>query len=283
MNKLIDSGLWFDGNAAEAAEFYCSKLKDSKIISANPMVVVFESSGHKFICFNGGPQFKFNPSISFFYICETEREIDELWNEFVKEGSVMMPLDKYDWSEKYGFFQDKYGVSWQFSLGNITDVGQTITPAMLFVGEQFGRGSEAVHFYTGVFENSAIDNILLYGEDETPHKPGSVKHAQFGLNGQKFMIMESSLDHGMAFNEAVSFVINCETQVEIDYFWAKLTADGGKESHCGWLKDKFGVSWQVVPTILAGLMNDPEKARKVSGVFMKMKKFDIAALKEAAG
>lgn len=140
MTKQIYSCLWFDGQAKEAADFYCSIFKDSKITAENPIVVTFEINGTKFMALNGGPQFKFD--------------------------------------------------------------------------------------------------------------------------------------------EAVSFVVDCETQEEIDYYWDKLT-EGGVESMCGWLKDKFGVSWQIVPSILGKLMSDPEKGGRVIQAFMKMKKFDIAALKNA--
>lgn len=272
--------LWFDGKAKEAADFYCSNFQSSKITAATPMVVTFESSGQKFICLNGGPQFKCNPSISFFYICETEDEINSIWNEFLKHGSILMPLNKYPWSEKYGWVQDKYGVSWQFSFGKIKEVGQKITPCLMFVGEQYGRAEEAIYHYSSIFKNSKVDGILRYGDDESPDKEGAVKHAQFSLSGQKFMVMESNHNHNFMFNEAISLVVDCETQEEIDYYWNKLTEDG-KESMCGWLSDKFGVSWQVIPTILGELMGDPEKAPRVMQSFMSMKKFDIQKLKQA--
>lgn len=280
MSNLINPCLWFDGKAKEAAGFYCSHFKDSRITTDTPMVVTFESAGQKFTCLNGGPHFKCNPSISFFYICETEKEINTIWNEFVNDGNVLMPLDKYEWSKKYGWVQDKYGVSWQFACGKMEEVGQKITPCLMFVGQQYGRAEEAINHYSSIFKNSRVDGILRYGNKEAPDKEGAVKHAQFGLSGQKFMIMESNHKHNFSFNEAISLMINCETQEEIDYYWGKLT-EGGQESMCGWLQDKFGVSWQVVPAILGELMSDPAQAERVGQVFMQMKKFDIEKLKQA--
>lgn len=128
-----------------------------------------------------------------------------------------------------------------------------------------GQAKEAAGFYCEIFKNSTI----------TTDSPMVVT---FELNGRKFMGLNGGPD--FKFNEAVSFVIDCETQEEIDYYWNKLS-DGGKEGNCGWLKDKFGVSWQVVPTVLPQLINDPEKAPRVVQVFMKMKKFDIQKLLEA--
>ena len=129
-----------------------------------------------------------------------------------------------------------------------------------------GQAKAAADFYCSVFPNSKI----------TKANPMVVT---WELNGKKFMGLNGGPQ--FKFNEAVSFVISCEDQHEIDHYWDKLTSDGGKESNCGWLKDKFGVSWQVVPTILPKLMSDPEKGQRVVQAFMKMKKFDIEKLKNA--
>jgi len=187
-----------------------------------------------------------------------------------------MPLDKYDWSEKYGWVQDKFGISWQLAFGKFKDVGQKFTPTLMFTNNKAGRAEEAIRYYTSVFDNSSIVGILKYtaGENDVL---GYVKHAQFKLGQQVFMAMDSSLTHDFNFNEAVSLVVECNTQKEIDHYWGKLGMEG-EEGQCGWLKDKFGVSWQVVPSILGKLMNDPEKAPRVMQAFMKMKKFEIEKL-----
>ncbi len=186
-----------------------------------------------------------------------------------------MPLDKYPWSEKYGWIQDKYGVSWQLSLGKLEEVGQKITPALLFVGDQCGRAEEALNHYSSIFKDTSVDGILHYENDK-----GMVQHAQFALNGQKFMVMDSADNHNFSFSEGISLMISCDTQEEIDYYWDKLTAEG-EESMCGWLKDKFGVSWQVYPTILSELMSDTELAPRVIQAFRQMKKFNIEELENA--
>ncbi len=276
MENQIYPCLWFDGNAKVAAEFYCSVFDNSRITSDNPLVVVFNSSGQKFMCLNGGPAYKPNPSISFYVICETIIEIETAWNKLKEGGNVLMPLDKYDWSEKYGWVQDKFGISWQLAFGEFKDVGQKFTPTLMFTKKQAGRAEEAISLYTSVFDNSSIVGILKYtaGENDVL---GYVKHAQFKLGQQVLMAMDSSLSHDFYFNEAVSLVVECDTQKEIDFYWGKLGLEG-EEGQCGWLKDKFGVSWQVVPSILGKLMNDPEKAPRVMQAFMKMKKFEIEKL-----
>jgi predicted 3-demethylubiquinone-9 3-methyltransferase (glyoxalase superfamily) len=280
MNNNIHPCLWFDGNAKAAADFYCSLFPGSKITADTPMVVNFELAGLKFMGLNGGPMFKPNASISFTVICETDDEINELWKQLSEGGFVMMPLDKYEWSERYGFVQDRFGVCWQIMKGKYSDVNQKITPTLLFVGNSFGKAENAVKFYTQVFPQSSIDGILLYMKEEG-EAAGTVKHSQFILDKKVFMAMDGAGNHSFVFNEAISFVVDCETQDEIDNYWNKLTADGGQESQCGWLKDKFGVSWQIVPTVLGKLMTDPERSQRVMQAFMKMKKFDIATLMNA--
>ena len=280
MNNPIYPCLWFDGKAQEAAKFYCAVFGDSNITTDTPMVVNFELSGQKFMGLNGGPMFKVNPSISFFVIYETEAEIETTWQQLLEGGSVLMPLDKYDWSNKYGWLQDRYGVSWQLSLGKLKEVGQKFTPTLMFVGKQAGKAEQAVHFYTSIFDNSDINHIIKYAPGE-PDKEENVKHAAFSLNKHGFMAMDSSYPHNFAFNEAISFVVDCKTQEEIDYYWNKLIDDEGKESRCGWLIDKYGVSWQIIPAILGQLMSKPGKADKVMKSVLQMKKLDIEKLQTA--
>ena len=275
MKKEIYPCLWFDGNAKEAAEFYSSVFKDAKICSENPMVEFWSMNGQKFMGINGGPKYKPNPSVSFFVVCETASELESYWDKLKDKGTVLMPLDKYDWSEKYGWVQDKFGVNWQLSAGNLSDVGQKFTPTLLFTKENAGLAEDAIHFYTSLFDNSSVTGILKYEAGEHD-KEGFVKHAQFSLNGNVFMAMDSSASHNFVFSEGVSFVVECDNQNEIDHFWNRLTEEG-EESMCGWLKDKFGVSWQIVPSVLGELMNS-EKAPRVMQAFLKMKKFEIAVL-----
>lgn len=277
MKKSIYPCLWFDGNAKEAMSFYCDVFGDSKITEENSMVVNSELCGQKFMGLNGGPRFKINPSISFMVQSDTAQETENIWNKLTENGTVMMPLDKYDWSEKYGWVQDRFGVSWQLITGEKDDLPQKFSLTLMFTGEQCGRAEEAVKFYTSVFSDSHIVGILKYSPDDDDRED-LVKHSQFTLSGNVFMAMDSSAPHQFGFNEGVSFVVNCDTQDEIDYYWNEFTADGGEESMCGWLKDKFGVSWQIVPSILADLMRDPERGNRVVEAFMKMKKFEIDKL-----
>jgi predicted 3-demethylubiquinone-9 3-methyltransferase (glyoxalase superfamily) len=279
MKNPIYPCFWFDNNAKEAAVFYRSVFLGSTSKQDNPFVVSFQAGGQKLMFLNATSQFGFNSSISIFVVCESNDEIEHVWHLLAEGGKVLMPLDRYPWSEKYGWVQDQYGLSWQLMMGKMSDVGQKFTPLLMFVGENAGKAEEAIKFYTSVFEDSKIQGISRYEKGEGDVE-GFIKHAQYNLGKYVMMAMDSSMDHKFSFNEAVSLVVECDTQDEIDYYWNKLT-EGGEESMCGWCKDKYGVSWQVVPTILPKLLGDPVKAAQVTNVFMKMRKFNIEELVNA--
>jgi len=280
MTKLIFPCLWFDGKAKEAATFYCSVFDNTEITNENAMVVTFELEGQRFMCLNGGPMFQPNPSISFFVTYQNEDELNTAWNKLAEGGHVMMALDKYPWSGRYGWLTDKFGISWQLYLGDVNAVPQKVCSCLMFTQHVAGKAEEAIHFYTSLFENSSIGGVMKYGPDGQDN-PDYIAHAQFLLNGETFMAMDSSMPHDFTFNEGISLVVTCKDQEEIDYFWNRMTADGGQESQCGWLKDKFGVSWQIVPEVLESLMSDPERSQRVIPAFMKMKKFIIQDLLDA--
>jgi predicted 3-demethylubiquinone-9 3-methyltransferase (glyoxalase superfamily) len=279
MNNCIHPCIWYDGNARAAAELYCSVIKGSNISFESPMVVMFELSGKKFMGLNGGPMFKINPSISIFVLCETIGETNELWNKLMEGGKILMPIDQYPWSERYGWVQDKFGMTWQVSVVYKEGDPLQLTPSLLFTGNQFGRAEEAIKFYTSVFKNSSIHPLIHYPAGDA--NAGKVMFSEFKLNDYPLISMDGPGEHAYTFNEAVSFVVNCETQEEINFFWDKLSSGGGQESMCGWLKDKFGVSWQIVPSILGELMSDPEKAPRVMQAVMKMKKLDMETMVNA--
>lgn len=281
MKEQITPCLWFNGNAKEAAALYCSVFDQAKVAAQSPIVTEIQVAGQSLTLLDGGPMYQPNPSISFYYICERAEELERIWDAFGKEGTVLMPLDKYPWGEQYGFITDKYGIAWQLALGHISDVGQKITPCFTLTGPQYGRADEMLEHYASVFKDVEVDGILRYGADEASDEAGRVKHAQFSLNGQKFMLMESAQAHAFSFSEGVSLTIHCDNQEEIDYYWEKLT-EKGEESMCGWLKDRFGVSWQVIPTILNGIMSDPAKAGKAAQAFMGMRKLVIEQIVNAS-
>lgn len=295
--QKITPFLWFDNQAEEAVNFYTSIFNNSKVgnvsrydeasaqasgqSAGSLLTVEFEIAGYKFVGLNGGPVFKFTPAISFFVNCKTADEVQNLWDKLSVGGKTLMPLDSYFFSEKYGWVEDKFGVSWQLILSQ-GESEQKIIPSMMFVGDGCGRAKEAIDFYTSLFGNSTVISTFPYGAGQEPDKEGTLAYADFKLEGQLFAAMDSAHEHRFTFNEAVSFMVNCNTQEEVDYFWARLSAVPESEQ-CGWLKDKFGVSWQIVPVALFKLMSDPDpvKSQRVTQAMLQMKKIDIKALEKA--
>jgi predicted 3-demethylubiquinone-9 3-methyltransferase (glyoxalase superfamily) len=289
--QKITSHLWFDKEAKEAARFYTSIFKDSKIrdiasLDGTPSgevdIVTIELYSQEFTLLSAGPLFKFTPAVSFLVACETKEEVEVLWKELSVGGLAFMDLGEYPFSEKYGWVQDKYGLSWQVMYMGDHKISQKIIPTLMFVGNVYGKTEMAITFYSSVFHNVNVGNILRYSKGEEPDKEGTIKHADFTLEGQEFAAMDSARMHDFSFNEAISFIIHCETQEEVDYYWEKLSAVPEAEQ-CGWLKDKFGFSWQIVPTDMDEMLKSPDKKKiaQVTEAFLKMKKFDIEALRRA--
>ncbi|KNB60691.1 VOC family protein [Chryseobacterium sp. Hurlbut01] len=284
MNNNIFPCLWYDGDAKESADFYC-QVFGGTITTDTPVVLNIEFFGQKLMLLNGGPQFKKNASVSFMVLCETEEEVEKYWSPLSENGLVLMELGEYPWSKKYGWVRDRFGVTWQVYLGE-KQGEQKIIPTLMFIHENNGKAMEAMELYTEVFPNSKIGNVLKYGDgvgNESHEIPENVQHAHFEIDDYSFFCMDNSYDHEFDFNEGISIVVMTDNQEQTDHLWDSLTKDGGRESMCGWLKDKFGMSWQIVPKKLIQLMNDPhqEKAQKVVQAMMKMQKIVISDLEEA--
>lgn len=290
INKIM-THLWFDKEAVVAADFYLNVFENSRLLNKTTIPgtpsgdvdsVTLAIEDHNLMMISAGPDFKVNPSVSFMVSCTSKDEVNRYWDAFIDGGQAMMPLDTYPFSELYGWVEDKYGVSWQLMYVGDEPVGAKIRPSLMFVGENCGRAEEAMKYYTQVFRNAEIKAVSRYGEGFPPNKPEMLNFAEFTLEGQSFSIMDSAYDHEFQFSEGISFIINCDTQEEIDYYWESLSADPSAEQ-CGWLKDRFGVFWQIVPAAMNDMMNDadPEAMERVTKAFLQMKKFDIAELEKA--
>jgi len=293
MQKIVPC-LWFDRNGSEAADFYISLFENSQSgdtthfdkssaeASGQPEGLVltrtFRLAGREFMILNGGPDFQFTPAISFMVGCPSEREVDRLWKGLSEGGSVMMELGEYPWSRKYGWLQDKYGLSWQLIL---SEGKLDIAPCLLFVNDKCGRAEEAIGHYRSQFKRSDVAMTERYGRNE-PGREGTIKYAKFSLEEFDFVAMDGSGEHAFTFTPAVSFMVHCQTQPEIDHFWKQLS-DGGAPGRCGWLEDKFGVSWQIVPTALGEFMTsgDRQRSGRVMQALIKMDKLEIEGLRRA--
>ncbi|MBK7534291.1 MAG: VOC family protein [Myxococcales bacterium] len=288
--------LWFDSQAEQAVAFYQQVFPESGVIatsryagaSDNPdgeprgkvLTVEFELGSLRFTALNGGPHFTMNPSISFFVHVDSVDEADRLFAALAQDGDVMMPLGSYPWSERYGWVKDRFGASWQVIAGRRPPGGATVVPCLMFVGAQHGRAEEAMLAYAGIFPNSRQDSVARYTADEGP--AGTVKHGRFLLDGQDMIAADSHFDHGFSFSEGISLQVTCEDQAEVDHYWAAL-GQGGAHGQCGWLKDRFGLSWQVVPAALSRLLSGTDQAAvaRAFAAMMSMTKLDIAELERA--
>ena len=214
---------------------------------------------------------------------EARQRIDEVWVNLMEGGKALMPLGEYPFSERYGWVQDRYGLSWQLIYTNPEgEERPLIIPSLLFVGDIYGKAEEASDFYLSVFKNTKRGTIARYPSGMEPDQESMVMFTDFKLEGQWFSAMDSAREHGFNFNEAISFMVFCQDQEENDYYWDKLSAVPEAEQ-CGWLKDKYGLSWQIVPAVMDKMMQDqdPEKIDRVTQAFLKMKKFDVATLQRA--
>jgi predicted 3-demethylubiquinone-9 3-methyltransferase (glyoxalase superfamily) len=288
--------IWLDDQAERAADLYARTFPGSRVVATsrypestdNPggrprgsvLTVELDLAGQPFTLLNGGPLFVPNPSVSFFVRVDTAADADRMFAALAEGGQVLMPLDAYPWSERYAWVQDRFGVSWQVISGRRPPGGAaTMVPCLMFAGPQHGRAEEAMRAYAGIFPGGRILSAERYAAGEGPEN--TVKHGRFELAGQELVAMDSHLAHGVTFSEAVSLQVRCEDQAEVDRYWNALSA-GGEQGPCGWLKDRFGVSWQVAPAGMARWMTgDPAARDRTFAALLTMKKLDVAALERA--
>ena len=291
MQKLIPF-IWFEDQASKAADFYVSIFPDSKIISkavlpntpsGDTEIISLNLSGTEFQFMSAGNLADRNPSFSYMVICKTADEVENLWNLLLDGATIMMPLDTYPFSQKYGWLKDKYGVSWQIMYdGGMMNI-QKITPCFLFVGDVYGKAEEAMNFYCSIFGGSSLPGHLSrYTADQAPDIEGKLNYARFQINGQEFVIMESAHGHKFGFNEMQSIVVRCNDQKEMDAIWEKLSFYPDSEQ-CGWLKDKYGISWQMSTARMEEMMTQgtPEQLDRIVKAFLPMKKLDLEIIERA--
>lgn len=285
--------LWLDDQAEAAAEFYTDLFEGSRVHAVarypegqeNPsgkppgsvMTVEFDVDGQRFTALNGGPLFSINPSISFFLFTKDEKETDRLHDTLIEGGSALMPLDAYPWSKRYAWVQDRFGVSWQIMMGDAP--GRRVMPCLMFANALHGRAGEAMNLYADAL-GGRVDLVDRYTAGEGPE--GTVKHGRLRVGDQVLAVMDAPGEHAFDFNEGVSLQVMCQDQDAVDRYWSALTA-GGEEGPCGWLKDRFGVSWQVVPAGFIELVNigDPEGLQRAFNAMLQMRKLDLATLQAA--
>ena len=291
MERIVPH-LWFNDNAKEAVNFYRTLFDDSKMMleqkldgtpsGENAAYYEFTLAGQLFGALNGGPHFTFNPAISISVNCETIEETEVLWQKLIEGGRALMPLQEYTFSKLYGWVEDKYGLSWQVIYTEGFEYEQKLTIQLMFSGDVTGKANEAIKYYTALFKDGVIGDIHEYEENQPVQEDGKISHANFSILDTEILASDNGTQTDYTFNEAISLMVLCVTQAEIDYYWEKLSADPEAEQ-CGWLKDKFGVSWQIVPANMNELMSRGTQAQidAVTQEFLKMKKLDKNHLERA--
>lgn len=291
MERIVPH-LWFNDNAKEAVNFYRTLFDDSKMMleqkldgtpsGENAAYYEFTLAGQLFGALNGGPHFTFNPAISISVNCETIEETEVLWQKLIEGGRALMPLEEYPFSKIYGWVEDKYGLSWQVIYTEGFEYEQKITMQLMFSGHMTGKANEAIKYYTDLFKDGVIGDIHEYEEGQAVQEDAKISHANFSILDTEILASDNGTQTDYTFNEAISLMVLCVTQAEIDYYWEKLSADPEAEQ-CGWLKDKFGVSWQIVPANMNELMSRGTQAQidAVTQEFLKMKKLDKNHLERA--
>lgn len=273
--KTIIPYLWFHQDLEKAVRLYTSLFPGSGIKNQftidpaldpkNQMLSVsFQLFGQDFYALNGGPMFSFTPAVSFFVSCDSAEELDRYWATLTDGGEILMELGNYPFSERYGWYNDRFGLSWQLSLQSNV---QRITPFLMFIGGNFGKAAQAMEWYTHIFPNSRIIDT---------------ENKRFSLNQQEWMIFENDFPHAFAITPAISFYVNVDTQAQIDEYWEKLT-NHGEEQMCGWLKDRYGISWQIIPSDFDHYLLDQNEIRRkrVMDALLTMRKIDIQTLEKA--
>jgi predicted 3-demethylubiquinone-9 3-methyltransferase (glyoxalase superfamily) len=301
MQKIIPS-IWCSGNADEMAEFYVAALPATRIaqsqnypteglpefqrdMAGKTITIDLEVGGYRLNLLNGGDEFAPNPSISFMLDFDGGRrgegdagddaraELDRTWAMLAEDGQVMIPLGEYPYSPWYGWVQDRFGVSWQLMLAGPDGAPRPpVVPNLMFCGPNQNRASDALTTYAEVFGGTR-GTTAEYAEPTGPANAGAVMFGDVELAGQWFAAMDSGTEQDFTFSEGISLIVQCENQDEIDRFWNVLSQDPSAEQ-CGWCRDAFGVSWQVVPKNIGTLLKEP-------GAFpamLQMKKIVIADL-----
>jgi len=295
MQKIVPS-LWFDHVAAEAANFYAEVLPGATVtdtqyypteglldfqqeFAGKELTVEFEVQGYRFVAINAGPEFRVNPSVSFMLNFDPSRDerarehLDEVWAALSDGGSELMPLGEYEFSPHYGWIQDRYGVSWQLILTDAAGEPRPfVIPNLLFGGSAQNRAGEAMEYYTSVFEGARTGDVWRYPDAVGPAPAGGIMFGELNLFGQWFALMDSAVEQDFTFNPGVSLMLQCEDQEQLDRYWHELSAVPEAEQ-CGWLVDRFGLSWQVVPATMRELMQAPGSFEKL----MAMKEIEISA------
>ncbi|QGU04881.1 VOC family protein [Corynebacterium comes] len=292
--QTIIPHLWINRVGDDATDFYVSALPDTTVVQkwtyppddlldfqrefgGQTLTVELDVAGYRLALINAGDEFTPTPAITFFLNFDpSQREdargdLDRTWEKLCDGGQVLMDLGEYPFSPRYGWVQDKYGVSWQLMLTDPAGEPRPfVVPDLMFCGPVQNKAGEAVDFYLSVFPDAALGNRVHYDQPHGPATTDSVLFSEFQIRGEWLAAMDSAVEQPFTFTPGVSLLVNARGQEEIDRLWDALSAVPEAEQ-CGWLQDRYGVSWQIAPENLNELLERPG----AFGRLMEMKKIVI--------
>lgn len=293
MQRIVPN-IWTNRAADEAADFYLAAFPEARIVektkypqdglldfqrefAGKTLSITLEISGYQITLINAGDEVTPTPAISFFlnfdpaFRIDARGDLDRVWQSLVEGGTVLMELGEYPFSQRYGWIQDKFGVNWQIMLTDPEGEPRPfVVPNLMFSGDAQNRAGDAVDFYRSVLPESTLGTRVNYPEAQGPVTTESVMFSDFKAYGEWIAAMDSGVEQPFTFSPGVSLQVNVSGQKELDRIWAGLSAVPEAEQ-CGWLTDRYGVSWQVTPDNLAELMERPG----AYGRLMEMKKIQI--------
>ena len=298
-DQKIVPNVWCAGNAEEAGRFYASVfpgaatsiesrypreglLDFQRPLAGEPLTVAVEIEGTRLTLINAGDDFRPTPALSFLLNFDplafggdaeaARARLDAVWSGLSDGGRVLMPLGEYPFSPRYGWVEDRYGVSWQLMLTDPEGEPRPfLIPSLMFGAEAQNRAGEAVDFYVSVFDDAEAGSRYPYGAPTRPASAEALMFGEFRIGAQWFAAMDSGTEQAASFTPGVSLEVRCADQAEIDRLWDALSAVPEAEQ-CGWLVDRFGVSWQIVPARMGELMERPDAFARM----LEMKKIVIA-------
>ncbi len=270
---------WFDRSARAAMQLYEAAFPGAEITLDNGFLFELKLNGSVIGAMNGGPMYRPNKTLSVFVELPSPAAVDAAYQVLGSERSqVYLELNTYDWSQRYVWLVDEWGVNWQLVCKAGSEA--KFSPALLFTGQQAGMGEEAIKLYSSCFPEA---KVLLKQTTATSSaiESGGIVQAQLELGDDTLMLSDSTAADQATFTEGGSLMVLCQSQAEIDHYWQRLIAGGGSAGRCGWLKDRFGVSWQIVPRELSAWMSNPARAPRVGQALQQMTKLNIAELQQA--
>ena len=267
---------WYAGNASQAFKTYAEAFSDAELTLDNGFLFELTFNGTKVAGMNGGARYKPNVSVSAFVELPTIEAVDAAFARLNTDtAEVKMPLGAYDWSERFAWITDEWGVSWQ--LVYTPSAAASFSAAVMFFGDNAGRARAAMEHYKALLPDTRVLTQLDFPEDATQN-PGGLMHAQLASGTSKMILCDSNPVEPATFTPGGSLMLPCTNQEEIDRYWSALTAQGGAAGRCGWCTDRFGVSWQVYPAELAGWLSNPRTAKQVGERLQQMDKIEMGEL-----